>query len=77
MASTTLRSLSGSAMRADVEALIDLQSRLVRERQSLRTDGGDEAALEQNRLAIVTCQWELSQALIQRYLPGPAVISAA
>jgi hypothetical protein len=77
MASTTLRSLSGSAMRADVEALIDLQSRLVRERQSLRASSADEAALEQNRLAIVTCQWELSQALIQRYLPGPAVISAA
>lgn len=77
MASTTLRSLSRPAVLADVEALIDLQSRLVRERQSLRAGGGDEAALEQNRIAIVTCQWELSQALIQRYLPGPAAITAA
>jgi hypothetical protein len=69
---STLRSLSDSRARADVEALTDLHSTLVRERQTLRTGGADDSVLEQNRLAIVSCQWELSRALIQRYLPIPA-----
>ena len=33
--------------------------------------------LERNRLAIVDCQWELSRALIERYLPPAAAASAA
>jgi hypothetical protein len=49
-----------------------LHAALVRERQAIRADGGTDDALEQNRLAIVRCQWELSRALIERYLPAPA-----
>jgi hypothetical protein len=73
MASTTLRSRSHPR----VEALTELHAALVDERQSLRSAGADEAALEQNRLAIVRCQWELSQALIRRYLPPYVVTHAA
>jgi hypothetical protein len=55
-----------------VETLTELHAALVRERQAIRADGGTDDALEQNRLAIVRCQWELSRALIERYLPAPA-----
>jgi hypothetical protein len=61
--------------RAD-RRLIDLHSTLVRERQLLRSDGATETELEQNRLAIVTCQWALSRALIERYLPPPVTTAA-
>jgi hypothetical protein len=52
----------------DVESLAHMHGSLVRRRQELRTGGAALAELEQNRLAIVTCQWELSQALIARHL---------
>jgi len=42
------------------------------ERQHLRESGGTRESLEQNRLAIGRCQYELSHALIQRYLAWPA-----
>ncbi len=76
MASTTLRSHSDARVRTDVETLTELHAALVRERQALRSDGADETHLEQNRLAIVRCQWELSRALIQRYLPAPVTTAA-
>jgi hypothetical protein len=41
---------------------------LVRERQELRSSSASLPELERNRLAIVRCQWELSQALIARHL---------
>lgn len=75
MASTTLRSRSRTP--ANVETLADRHTALVRERQQLRASGADEAALELNRLAIVDCQWQLSRALIERYLPPATVTSAA
>lgn len=77
MASTTLRSLSETHAPTNVETLTELHAALVRERQTLRSSGADESELEQNRLAIVSCQWELSRALIQRYLPPPPVTSIA
>jgi hypothetical protein len=49
----------------------------VDERQQLRREGAPAEELERNRLAIVQCQWELSQALIERYLPPAAAPSAA
>jgi hypothetical protein len=74
MARTCLRP---APSRRDVEALRDLHAALVRERQQLRSGGAASAELEQNRLAIVHCQWELSRALIDRYLPGAAAPSPA
>jgi hypothetical protein len=74
MASTTLRS---APRQRDVEALAELHAALVRERQQLRSGGADSAELERNRLAIVHCQWELSRALIARYLSPAAAPSPA
>ena len=74
MASTTLR--PRSSLPANVESLSELNAALVRERQTLRASGAAEADLEQNRLAIVRCQWELSRALIDRYLPVPVTNAA-
>lgn len=61
----------------DPEALTHLHTALVDERQRLRTNSAPAEELERNRLAIVQCQWELSLALIDRYLPAAAAPSAA
>ena len=61
----------------DPEALEQLHTTLVDERQRLRSEGAPAEELERNRLAIVRCQWELSRALIDRYLPPAAAPSAA
>ena len=66
-----------SAPRLDPETLTQLHTNLVDERQQLRGRGAPAEELESNRLAIVHCQWELSQALIERYLPPAAAPSAA
>jgi len=66
-----------SARELDPEALTQLHTTLVDERQQLRREGAPAEELESNRLAIVQCQWELSQALIERYLPPSAAPSAA
>jgi ornithine cyclodeaminase/alanine dehydrogenase-like protein (mu-crystallin family) len=66
-----------SARELDPEALTQLHTTLVDERQQLRREGAPAEELESNRLAIVQCQWELSQALIERYLPPAAAPSAA
>jgi ornithine cyclodeaminase/alanine dehydrogenase-like protein (mu-crystallin family) len=79
MASTSLRRSARSlpARELDPETLKQLHTRLVDERQQLRSDGAPAEELERNRLAIVHCQWELSRALIERYLPPTATPSAA
>lgn len=81
MASTTLRRLVSSRSRqadeADLETLKKLHTKLVNERQQLRWNGAPAEELERNRLAIVNCQWELSRALIDRYLHPAATASAA
>jgi len=61
----------------DLERLTQLHTTLVDERQQLRRNAAPAEALERNRLAIVQCQWELSRALIERYLPPAAAPSAA
>jgi hypothetical protein len=68
MAPTTLLRFRPASPFQDVESLTHLHGSLVRRRQELRTGGAALAELEQNRLAIVNCQWELSQALIARHL---------
>ncbi|HEX9381178.1 MAG TPA: hypothetical protein VF891_06740 [Gaiellaceae bacterium] len=43
-------------------------SSLTAERQRLRDRGADAARLERNRVKLARAQWELSHALIERYL---------
>ena len=62
--------------RIDVEALSNRIAELVLERQELRTSGAGRDVLERNRRELVARQWELSHALIDRYLV-PAVDRAA
>jgi len=52
-----------------VEALLQQLEELTRERQDLRLDDARPRVLERNRLAIVEAQWDLSRALIRRYVP--------
>ena len=81
MAVPALRRLVSSrvipARQLDPETLTQLHTTLVDERQQLRREGAPAEELERNRLAIVQCQWELSRALIQRYLAPAAAPSAA
>jgi hypothetical protein len=55
-----------------VEELKKYIDRLTVERQQMRADAAAAAALEQNRLEIAQAQWQLSYALIDRYLPATA-----
>jgi hypothetical protein len=77
----TLRRLiptrSDRAGRCDPDTLVQLHATLVVERQQLRLGGAPAEDLERNRLEIVQCQWELSQALIDRHAPPAAAPSAA
>jgi hypothetical protein len=56
--------------RPTVEDLLGQISALTSERQKLREDGATSARLERNRIKLVRAQWELSHALIERYLPS-------
>ena len=53
--------------RPTVEDLIGRIADLVLARQSLRANGADQTALEQNRADLVTAHWDLSRALIERH----------
>jgi hypothetical protein len=54
--------------RRTVESLMEQISVLTSERQHLRARGVDAARLEKNRVKLARAQWELSHALIERYL---------
>jgi hypothetical protein len=56
--------------RPTVETLMEEISGLTAERQRLRDRGADTGRLERNRVKLARAQWELSHALIERYLPG-------
>jgi hypothetical protein len=56
--------------RPSVEVLLDNISRLTAERQQLRERGVEQVKLERNRVKLARAQWELSHALIERYLPA-------
>jgi hypothetical protein len=55
--------------RPTVETLLEQISDLTIERQRLRDLGETGARLERNRVKLARKQWELSHALIERYLP--------
>ena len=56
---------------------IDLRIRsLVSERQALRERGAAREQLEANRRELARLQWELSRALIESQLDGPAPAAA-
>ena len=74
MSATVLRPVVPSRFRRghsrpSVEALLDQISELTAERQRLREEGVPSARLERNRVKLARAQWELSHALIERYLP--------
>jgi hypothetical protein len=54
--------------RRSVEALMEQISALTAERQQLRDHGVNGSRLERNRVKLARTQWELSHALIDRYL---------
>jgi hypothetical protein len=54
--------------RRTVEALLEQISALTAERQRLRDQGVNSSRLERNRVKLARTQWELSYALIDRYL---------
>jgi hypothetical protein len=62
----------------DVEDLVGTINDLALERQELRSRGASRPPLERNRLQIVRRQWELSHALINRYLnPKSSTLAAS
>jgi hypothetical protein len=73
---SSLRPLSARLRRRStaktVETLTELLDALTRERQDLRASGAGSLTLERNRQTIAQVQWELSYALIARYL-APSV----
>jgi hypothetical protein len=74
MSATVLRPVAPSRFRRGhsrptVEALLDEISGLTTERQRLREQDVDASRLERNRVKLARKQWELSHALIERYLP--------
>ena len=56
--------------RPTVETLLEEISALTAERQRLREQGAGAQRLERNRVKLARKQWELSHALIERYLPA-------
>ena len=55
-----------------VEQLLHEIGALVAERQRLRRESAARELLEENRRDIARLQWDLSHALIERYLPQAA-----
>jgi hypothetical protein len=56
--------------RPTVETLLEEISRLTVARQRLRDRGVNGSRLERNRVRLARKQWELSHALIERYVPS-------
>ena len=75
MSATVLRPVVPSRFRRGpsrptVEMLLDQIDALTAERQRLREEHVGSARLERNRVKLARKQWELSHALIERYLPA-------
>jgi hypothetical protein len=58
--------------RRTVEMLLQQIGELTAERQVLRERCASAETLERNRVRLARAQWELSHALIERYLPAAA-----
>jgi hypothetical protein len=66
------RAANGSSRASEplsVEALQERIGAITTERQELRFRGAGQSELEHNRRCLAEAQWQLSQALIARYLP--------
>jgi hypothetical protein len=76
MNATALRPVRPSRFRRgnsrSVEDLLAQIGALTAERQKLREVGIHDVRLERNRIKLARAQWELSHALIKRYLPDAA-----
>jgi hypothetical protein len=75
MSATVLRPVVPSRFRRGpsrptVEMLMEQIGALTAERQQLRENHVGGARLERNRVKLARKQWELSHALIERYLPA-------
>jgi hypothetical protein len=75
MSATVLRPVVPSRFRRGpsrptVESLMEQISGLTAERQRLRDQDAGWVRLERNRVKLARAQWELSHALIERYLPA-------
>jgi hypothetical protein len=75
MSATVLRPVVPSRFRRGparptVEMLLEQIAALTAERQRLREEHVGAARLERNRVKLARKQWELSHALIERYLPA-------
>jgi homoserine kinase len=66
------RRFKRGAAKRTVEELTRQIADLAAERQELRARGADDVVLERNRIKLARAQWELSYALIERYLPAVA-----
>jgi hypothetical protein len=67
---TDLRQFERDPRACSVEELQARIEALAATRQQLRDLHATEDVLEENRLELARLQWELSHALIQRYLPA-------
>jgi hypothetical protein len=67
---TDLRQFERDSRACSVEELQARIEALAATRQQLRDVHATEDVLEENRLELARLQWELSHALIQRYLPA-------
>jgi hypothetical protein len=76
MNATALRPLRPTRFRRrhvrSVEDLLAQIGALTAERQKLRESGAHDERLERNRIKLARAQWELSHALIKRFLPDAA-----
>jgi citrate synthase len=71
-----VRPFPGAPGALSVEALQERIGSIAAERQELRFHGAAPADLEENRRLLAATQWELSHALIERYLPELARAAA-
>ncbi len=70
MATTSTSRFRRRRAAPSVETLEEQIGGLVNQRQQLRERGAAADALERNRVRLARAQWDLSHALISRYLPA-------